>query len=158
MTTINNYFFSLLSRREYSAYELLKKGREKGFEETDIAEAINELQAKDYQSDARLVANLITSYQGKYGKAVIKRKSLEKGIPADVFEEVWSSQMLETEGGETGDLAKLKAKIMKKYHIADFQHIEPKTKANILNYLRYRGFNAFEVLQQWQQEEEYNFD
>ncbi|MCL1473093.1 regulatory protein RecX [Argonema antarcticum] len=147
------YFVNLLSRREYSAYELHKKGKEKGFDESAIADALQEIQSKDYQSDPRLVATLIASSQGKYGKAGIKRKCLEKGIAADVFEEVWDSQVEETEAGETGELAQLKAKLMRKYHIDAFQNIDPKTKAKLINYLNYRGFNPFEVLQQWQQDE-----
>lgn len=149
-----NYLLKLLSRREYSVYELVKKGKEKGFEESEIADAIEELQEKGYQSDSRLVASLITSSQGKYGKAAIKRKCLEKGIAVNVFEEVWQEQMADTEGGETGELAQLKAKVMRKYHIDNFQSIDPKTKAKLLNYLNYRGFNAFAVLRQWQDEEE----
>ena len=152
----SNYFLKLLSRREYSVSELVKKGKEKGFEESEIANAIEELQEKGYQSDSRLVASLITSSQGKYGKTAIKRKCLEKGITADVFEEVWQEQMAETECGETGELGQLKAKVMRKYHIDTFQSVDPKTKAKLLNYLNYRGFNAFEILRQWQEEEEAN--
>lgn len=154
--TTNNYFLNLLSRREYSVCELVKKGKEKGFEESEIADAIEELQEKGYQSDSRLVASLITSSQGKYGKAAIKRKCLEKGISTDVFEEIWQEQMAETEGGETGEMTQLKAKVMRKYHIDSFQHIDPKTKTKLLNYLNYRGFNSFGVLRQWQEEEEAN--
>ena len=82
-----DYFYQLLSRREYSAYELTKKAKEKGFEQNDITEALQELQSKEYQSDTRLVESMISSYQGKYGKSVIKRKCREKGINADVFEQ-----------------------------------------------------------------------
>lgn len=147
------YFYRLLGRREYSASELKKKGNEHGFSESEITEAINDLQLKDYQSDIRLVANLIASSQGKYGKSVLKRKCMEKGIPAEVFEEVWLSQ---DESDETDGLADLKAKVMRKYKIEDFKSIDQKTKAKLLNYLQYRGFNGFAVLNQWrmQQEEE----
>ena len=150
MTCID-YFYQLLSRREYSAYELKKKAQEKGFELQDITESLQELQSKDYQSDTRLVESMIASYQGKYGKSVIKRKCREKGIAADLFEEVWQSQ---AEAEETGELDDLKAKVMRKYKINDFLSIEPKTKAKLWNYLQYRGFNPSEVLAQWQREQE----
>lgn len=146
-----DYFYQLLSRREYSAYELKKKGQEKGFELQEITETIQELQRKNYQSDIRLVESMIASYQGKYGRSVIKRKCREKGIPADVFEETWQSQ---TEGEETGELDELKAKVMRKYKIDNFLSIESKTKAKLWNYLQYRGFNPSEVLAQWQEEQE----
>ena len=150
MTCID-YFYQLLSRREYSAYELTKKAQEKGFEIQEITESLQELQGKDYQSDTRLVESMIASYQGKYGKSVIKRKCREKGINADLFEEVWQSQ---AEGEETGELDDLKAKVMRKYKINEFVSIEPKTKAKLWNYLQYRGFNPSNVLAQWQREQE----
>lgn len=146
-----DYFYKLLSRRDYSAYELTQKGKEKGFELQEITEIIQELQSKNYQSDRRLVESMIVSYQGKYGKSVIKRKCREKGISADVFEEIWQSQ---TESEETGELDDLKAKVVRKYKIDNFLSIEPKTKAKLWNYLQYRGFNPSEVLAQWQREQE----
>lgn len=149
--TCLDYFYQLLSRRDYSAYELTKKAREKGFEQDEITEAIQELQSKDYQSDTRLVESMINSYQGKYGKSVIKRKCREKGINADVFEPIWEAQ-IDTE--QTGELDDLKAKVMRKYKIDDFLAIEAKTKAKLWNYLQYRGFNPTEVLTQWQREQE----
>lgn len=146
-----DYFYQLLSRREYSAYELTKKAKEKGFEQNDITEALQELQSKAYQSDTRLVESMISSYQGKYGKSVIKRKCREKGINADVFEQIWESQ---AESEEPGELDDLKAKVMRKYKIDDFFSIESKTKRQLWNYLQYRGFNPSELLTQWQREQE----
>ena len=145
-----DYFYSLLGRREYSASELLKKGQEKGFDETEITDALNELQLKGYQSDTRCVESMISSFQGKYGKSAIKRKCLEKGIAVDVFEQTWRSQA----ENETEELGALKAKVMRKYKIESFEHIDHKTKAKLLNFLQYRGFNPFQVLEQWQTEEE----
>lgn len=145
------YFYSLLSRRDYSAKELLKKGQEKEFNESEITDALTELQFKGDQSDSRFVEMMISSYQGKYGKSAIKRKCLEKGITADVFEQIWGEQ---SENSETGELGALKVKVMRKYKIEYFKNIEPKTKAKLLNYLKYRGFNPFEVLNQWQREED----
>jgi regulatory protein len=145
-----DYFYLLLARREYSTRELEKKGKEKGFDENEIAEAINHLQNLGYQSDARLVESLISSSQGKYGKSMVKRKCLEKGISSDVFEQVWLAQ---EEPEETNDLTELKAKIMRKYKITNFANLDPKTKSKLVNYLQYRGFNPWQILTQWQKEE-----
>jgi len=147
--TCLNHFYQLLSRREYSTHELTKKAQEKGFEPKEITEALQELQSKDYQSDIRLVESMIASYQGKYGKSVIKRKCREKGISVDFFEQIWQSQ---AEAQETDQLVDLKAKVMRKYKIDDFLALDPKTKAKLWNYLQYRGFNPNEVLAQWQRE------
>lgn len=146
-----DYYYKLLARREYSSYELTKKAKEKGFEESEISEAIQELQRQDYQSDTRFVESMITSYHSKYGKTVIKRKCWEKGINADLFEEIWQAK---TEGYETGALDELKAKVMRKYKIDNFHDIDPKTKAKLWNYLQYRGFNPSQTIAQWQREQE----
>lgn len=149
--TCLDYFYYLLSRREYSAYQLTKKAKEKKYEEAEIAQAIEELQSKDYQSDTRVVEGMIASYLGKYGKSMIKRKCREKGITANLFDQVWQSQ---TEDQDTENLDDLKSKVIRKYKIDEFSSIEPKTKARLWNYLQYRGFNPGQVLAQWQQEQE----
>jgi regulatory protein len=92
---------------------------------------------------------MIASYQGKYGKSVIKRKCREKGISVDFFEQIWQ---LQAEAQETDQLVDLKAKVMRKYKIDDFLALDPKTKAKLWNYLQYRGFNPNKVLAQWQRE------
>lgn len=152
MTTCRDYFMRLLARRDYSVNELLKKGREKGFEQSEVAEALDKLQQKGYQSDIRVVNSIINSSKGQYGKAALKRKCLEKGIAADVFEQVWMEQQAESDSDDS--LSDLKAKVMRKYKLTSFQSIDPKTKAKLLHYLQYRGFNPFEVLDQWKNEEE----
>lgn len=148
-----NYFYSLLARKDYSVSQLRKKGLALGFELDKILEAIDELQNRGHQSDSRLVASLIASYQGKYGKAVIKRKCQEKGIASDLFEQVWLEAVPETDSEESEGLTALKAKVMRKYKIETWRRLDPKIKGKVVNYLQYRGFNAFEILQQWQREE-----
>lgn len=150
MTCID-YFYKLLSRREYSVRELTQKAQSKGFELQEIANSIEDLQQQNYQSDTRVVESLITSYHGKYGKSVIKRKCMEKGINLDLFEEIWESQIKEE---DTGELDQLKAKVMRKYKIDDFRAIDQKIRVRLWNYLQYRGFNPGEVLARWRREED----
>lgn len=148
-----DYFYFLLSRKDYSASELRKKGQEKGFGNEEILEAIAQIQERGYQSDTRLVANSIASGAGKYGKSALKRKCLQKGIDSDLFEQVWESEIAENQDSAAEKLAGLKAKVMRKYKIDAWDRVEPKTKGKVLNYLQYRGFNAFEIWRQWQTEE-----
>jgi regulatory protein len=149
-----DYFYFLLSRKDYSASELRKKGQEKGFDNEQMLEAIAQIQDRGYQSDTRLVANSIASATGKYGKSVVKRKCLQKGISSDLFEQVWESESAENVDSEAEKLAGLKAKVMRKYKIDAWDKVDPKTKGKVLNYLQYRGFNGFEIWRQWQMEEE----
>jgi regulatory protein len=149
-----DYFYFLLSRKDYSASELRKKGQEKGFGNEQMLEAIAQIQDRGYQSDTRLVANSIASAAGKYGKSAIKRKCLQKGISSDLFEEVWESESAENVDSEAEKLAGLKAKVMRKYKIDAWDKVDPKTKGKVLNYLQYRGFNGFEIWRQWQMEDD----
>lgn len=149
-----DYFYFLLSRKDYSASELRKKGQEKGFDKVEMLEAIAQIQDRGYQSDTRLVANSIASAAGKYGKSAVKRKCLQKGIDSDLFEQVWEEESTENVDSEATKLAGLKAKVMRKYKIDAWDKVDPKTKGKVLNYLQYRGFNGCEIWRQWQMEEE----
>ncbi|MEQ8384190.1 MAG: regulatory protein RecX [Coleofasciculus sp. A1-SPW-01] len=151
-----DYFCKLLARREYSVFELTQKAQAKGFDAQDITESIENLQRLNYQSDTRFVESMITSYRGKYGKIVIKRKCRDKGIDSDFFEQIWQSQTEEEEEGV--ELDGLKAKVVRKYKITDFHDIDPKTKRKLWNYLQYRGFNPGDVLTQWQREQDEDVD
>ncbi|MFS8119196.1 MAG: regulatory protein RecX [Microcoleus sp.] len=149
-----DYFYFLLSRKDYSASELRKKGQEKGFGNEEILEAIAQIQDRGYQSDTRLVANSIASAAGKYGKSAVKRKCLQKGISSDLFEQVWEAEIAENLDSEAQRLTELKAKVMRKYKIEAWGKVDQKTKGKVLNYLQYRGFNGFEMWRQWETEDE----
>ena len=149
-----DYLYFLLSRKDYSASELRKKGQEKGFGNEEILEAIAQIQDRGYQSDTRLVANSIASAAGKYGKSAVNRKCLQKGISSDLFEQVWEEEISENLDSEAQRLAELKAKVMRKYKIEAWGKVDQKTKGKVLNYLQYRGFNGFEMWRQWETEDE----
>ena len=144
------YLLQLLSRRDYSQEELRKKAVAKGFEETEIIDTLQYLQEIKVQSDAGVAESLILGYLGKYGKRKIKQKSREKGIRDDLFEQMWDQLAHQR---ETEDLSHLKEKVMRKYKLTQFSNLDPKTKRKVFNFLQYRGFNPFQLLQQWQTEE-----
>jgi regulatory protein len=146
-----DYFLYLLSRQEYSAHDLSIKGQQKGFEPELVETTIANLQKQGYQSDARLVASLISSSKGKYGRNVIKRKCFEKGVSLELFEQVWDETIDAEEA--TQSLSQLKDKVIRKYHLDNLQNIDPKTKAKVWRYLEYRGFNPGKLLEQWQWED-----
>ena len=74
-------------------------------------------------------------------------------IASDLFEQVWEEEISENLDSSAEKLAGLKAKVMRKYKIEDWDQVEPKTKGKVLNYLQYRGFNAFEIWREWQTED-----
>lgn len=148
--TCQTYFFQLLARREYTTEELKQKGMKQGFKETEISAAIAHLQEINAQSDDRVAEEMILGYLGKYGKPKIKQKCREKGISDQLFEENWEKLQ---DHRETEDLSALKAKVMRKYQLSQFSDLDPKTKRKVCNFLQYRGFNPFQLLQQWRREE-----
>ena len=70
----------LLSGREYSRTELERKLAPHEETPGQLAEVLNELQAKDFISEARVVESVINRRQAKMGSARIKQELLGKGL------------------------------------------------------------------------------
>lgn len=150
MASCQDYLLRLLSRREYSASQLRQKAGDKGYPQGEIETAIAYLQEMDYQSDWRVAESMVMSYGGKYGKPVVRSKCLAKGVSVELFEAAWTQSLGDRE--EEAELEALKAKVMRKYKLDSFSHLDPKTKRRVCNFLQYRGFNPFALLARWEQE------
>lgn len=85
-----NYVVNLLSRREYSEYELRCKMQEKAFSEEEIEQALRICQEKNWQSDRRFTENYLHYRSQKgFGLNRIKQELFQlKGIASEVVEEV----------------------------------------------------------------------
>ncbi|PJG85531.1 recombination regulator RecX [Conservatibacter flavescens] len=85
-----SYVLNLLSRREYSEYEIRCKMQEKAFEEEDIQTVLAYCQQKNWQSDKRFCENYIHSRsQRGYGLIRIKQELRQlKGVESAVIDEV----------------------------------------------------------------------
>ncbi|QEH44418.1 recombination regulator RecX [Aggregatibacter actinomycetemcomitans] len=85
-----NYVMNLLSRREYSEFELRCKMQEKAFSEDDIDQAIAHCQQKNWQSDARFTESYLHSRaQRGYGANQIKQELRQlKGVENTTIEAV----------------------------------------------------------------------
>lgn len=85
-----NYIVNLLSRREYSEFELRNKMQEKNFSEEEIDEALSRCQAKNWQSDRRFSENYLNSRAQKgYGVGRIRQELRQlKGVSSDIIDEV----------------------------------------------------------------------
>jgi len=141
------YLLRLLARREYSARELERKARQRGFDASDIAAALAHLQQQGEQSDAEVAEAIIRHGQGRYGKPALRQKCRAKGIDAETFERAWA-ELADAMAAEP--LLGLKAQVQRKYGIRDFRYLDRKTKAKLARFLQYRGFNPGTVLAQWQ--------
>ncbi|ERN40484.1 hypothetical protein KR51_00030300 [Rubidibacter lacunae KORDI 51-2] len=148
MQDCQSYFLRLLARRDYSARELERKASSKGYAPADIADAIAEVRGRDFQSDLRTAEGIIEAARGRYGPTAVRRKCLEKGIAAEVFEHAWDD--VASDRDFEAELEQVKAKAMRQYRLDGFDNLDPATTRKLANFLQYRGFNAFAVLAQWQ--------
>ncbi len=81
----------LLATREHSRVELER--RLKAHEEApgQLAQVLDELQAKDFISEARVVESVINRRAAKFGASRVKYELLGKGLGADVVLEAMDS-------------------------------------------------------------------
>jgi regulatory protein len=88
----------LLSQREHSRAELERKLAVHEDEPGSLARALDELAAKDFISEARVVASVLHQRAGRLGAARVKQELQAKGIaPAAVAEAIASLQATELE-------------------------------------------------------------
>lgn len=90
MTTLAfSYAVNLLSRREYSEFEIRCKMQEKAFSEQEIEDTLAQLQYKNWQSDKRFTENYLRARaQRGYGVNRIKQELRQlKGILSETVDE-----------------------------------------------------------------------
>ena len=88
----------LLSMREHSRVELERKLARFEEEEGTLAKALDELQAKGFINEARVIESVLHRRAGKLGAARIKQELQGKGLdPSAVSEAVASLQSSERE-------------------------------------------------------------
>ena len=125
----------LLAAREQSRSELEKKL--KPFEETpgQIAQVLDELQAKDFISEARVIESVINRRQAKMGGSRIKRELQDKGLDAGIVAEAINSL-------KTTELARAREVWRKKFDSKTDACTSPADKAKQMRFLAARGFGA----------------
>ncbi|HEY1069553.1 MAG TPA: regulatory protein RecX [Thermomonas sp.] len=77
----------LLTRREHSRNELVRKLKQRGVEADDAAAAIDRLAEAGWQDDARFAASLVRNRAGSgYGPAYIRAELGTHGLPGELVE------------------------------------------------------------------------
>ena len=77
----------LLTRREHSRHELVRKLKQRGVEADDAAAAIDRLAEAGWQDDARFAASLVRNRAGSgYGPAYIRAELGTHGLPGELVE------------------------------------------------------------------------
>lgn len=136
-----NYVVYLLSRREYSAYELSQKLQNKDYEENFISYAIAKAQEHHWQSDERFVDNYLYSRANRgYGLKRIRQELVHlKGISESTIETVLTQQEDEERGIVWREVA---LDVLRKKFPHFQQKLTLKDKQKIWQYMATRGFST----------------
>ena len=122
----------LLSQREHSRLELERKLAEHENEPGELAKALDELQARGFISEERVVESVIHRRAAKLGTARVKQELLSKGLSAEAMTAALE-QLRSTE------LERAREVWARKF---GEPATEPKEKARQIRFLVSRGFAA----------------
>ncbi len=122
-----------LALREHSVVELAQKLSRKGFEEAEIRDAIEQLQAENKQCDQRFAESLIRSRinAGK-GPRWLEQELQQHNLPANLIQQVdvdWSELATQVRA--------------KRFGLEPI--LEQSEKARQLRFLQYRGFTMQQI-------------
>ena len=126
----------LLAAREQSRTELEKKL--KAHEETpgQLAVVLDELQAKEFISEARVVESVINRRQAKLGASRIRQELFSKGINKEAVSEAMA-------GLKATELDRAKELWRKKFGVrSDGQPFDRAAQAKQMRFLAARGFSG----------------
>ena len=122
----------LLSQREHSRLELDRKLAEHETEPGQLAKALDELQARGFISEARVIESVIHRRSGKLGTARVRQELAAKGLSGEAVAQAMA-QLRDTE------LERAREVWHRKF---GEPATEPKEKARQIRFLVSRGFAA----------------
>jgi regulatory protein len=121
---LKNYWFRLLSKKQYTQYELVSKAKLKKYTEEEIEQAISEFLALGLIRDDLAADQLAIPLFGRKGKRALSVKLTQKGIKGELaetilsdFKETLSVGLLQT---LTRKLAPLEDSYQKKFKAQQF--------------------------------------
>jgi len=120
----------LLGTREYSRLELQRKLAQYEEEPGSLAAALDDLQAKGFISEQRVLESVVHRRASKLGALRIKQELQSKGLPADIV----AAAVADLQGSE---LTRAQAIWRKRFVI---EATEPKERARQARFLAARGF------------------
>ena len=125
----------LLAAREQSRSELEKKLKAHEEAPGQIAQVLDELQAKDFISEERVIESVINRRQAKLGTSRIKRELQFKGLDADKVAQAM-------DGLKATELERAREVWRKKFDSKTDAGTTPTDKAKQMRFLAARGFGA----------------
>ena len=133
--TLKGRVLRLLSQREHSRQELERKLAEHETEPGQLARALDELQAKGFISEARVIESVVHRRASKLGTVRVRQELAAKGLSGEAVDEALA-QLRATE------LERAREVWMRKF---GEPATDPKEKARQIRFLVSRGF-ATEVV------------
>ena len=129
----------LLAGREHSRAELERKLALHAESPEQLTQVLDELQAKDFISQARVVASVINRKQARLGVSRIKQELQGKGIDADRV----ANAMSELKATELERAREVwRKKFDSKIDAPSIANISPADRARQMRFLAARGFGA----------------
>jgi len=125
----------LLSGREQSRTELERKLAPYEDVPGQLAAVLDEMEAKDFISPARVIESVINRRQDKMGASRIKRELQGKGLDADTVDEAMK-------GLKATELERAREVWRKKFDSKTDAGSSPADKAKQMRFLAARGFGA----------------
>lgn len=144
---LRSYAFAVLTRKEYSKADLIKKLALYAEHQDEVIQLVDELARENYQSDQR-VAEMIVRSQMRKGKGpnriklALNAKKIDKALVQDDMKEVdWYEEAYQLK--------------VKKYGTEVSK--DPKIKAKQIRFLQYRGFEMDAIMKAIMKQQE-DFD
>ncbi len=122
----------LLSQREHSRAELERKLAAHEEVPGELAKALDELQARDFINEDRVIESVVHRRAGKLGAARVKQELAAKGVSSEAV----AAAM---EGLRESEYSRALAVWRKKF---DRPATDPNERAKQIRFLMTRGFNA----------------
>lgn len=127
----------LLSQREHSRTELERKLAVHETTPGELAQALDELQARDFINDGRAIESVVHRRAGKWGAARVKQELTAKGLTGEAVAQALA-------GLKDTELRRAQEVWRKKF---GSPAPDPQTRAKHMRFLLTRGFSA-EVVRQ----------
>ena len=127
----------MLTRRDYSCYEISQKLRAKGYQADEIKSVITELTQSQLINEARFVENYIYWRRNKgYGPQRIRQELQARGIDMEMIAE----HLKITDNAWFAEVRKVWQKHFRGKMPEDFQN-----RAKQMRFLQYRGFTREQI-------------
>jgi regulatory protein len=132
-----NAALRILTRRDHSRYELVRKLKQRGFSKEDIDDAVSSCEKFDYVNDERTTKVYIRQLKRKgYGKKRVQLELSKKGLKGDRIQGILDQSVSETD--EREGAARILKKNSKRF---EREKDSLKRRDKIYRFLHARGFS-----------------